>query len=80
MLLFYFIFVFAMCLFICFFCFFLFLCLLFMCMCEGREVLSQQDLVKLHVVFLMLVGHKGRRAQEQQRFLIYKSVNCMGGG
>jgi hypothetical protein len=49
-------------------------------MCEGREALSQQDLVKLHSVFLMLVGHKGKRAQEQQRFLIYKSVNCMGGG
>ncbi len=55
-LLFYFIFVFAMCLCICFFCFFFFLCLLFMCMCEGREALSQQDLVKLNSVFLMLVG------------------------
>jgi hypothetical protein len=49
-------------------------------MCEGGEALPQQDLVRLHSVFLMLYLVKEERAQEQQRFLIYKSVNCMGGG
>jgi hypothetical protein len=32
-------------------------------MCEGGEALPQQDLVRLHSVYLMLVGCEGRRAQ-----------------
>jgi len=56
-----------------------FLCLFFMCMKE--EVLyNNKILFRSHYVFnvrrLMLVSHQGRRAQQQQRLLACRILNC----